>query len=208
VRSLGSKWLGHFRHIVTGKVPAVKRAIEEMGLNTWSLAQAVLEQTGKSVFVDTTRNHQRPTYLATHPLLGVKVIHLIRDPRGNVASMIKHKGMSTAAAARTWKRINVAAARTRRCVPQESSMILKYEDLCAAPQDVINRISDFIGVERAILTPSSGEHHVIGNSMRLNGVAHIREDRSWQTSLSREQIRTISRITEATSRRLGLPEYL
>jgi hypothetical protein len=68
-----------------------------MGWATWSLASAVLERTGKRVFVDTARDHQRPKFLATHPRLEVKVIHLIRDPRGNAASIMKHAGESVEA---------------------------------------------------------------------------------------------------------------
>ncbi len=48
----------------TGEGPAkVRRAISEAGWNSWSLATAVLEQTGKQVFIDTARDHQRPKYL-------------------------------------------------------------------------------------------------------------------------------------------------
>ncbi|MFY1005300.1 hypothetical protein ACNF5F_28245, partial [Escherichia coli] len=76
-------------------------------------ATAVLERTGKRVFVDTARDHQRPKYLRDHPLLDVKVIHLVRDPRGNVASIMKHMGLDVTTAARQWTHYNVEAARVR-----------------------------------------------------------------------------------------------
>ena len=39
--------------------------------------------------------------------------------------------------------------------------------------------------------------------MRLTGIGEIREDRSWETKLSREDLATIAKIAGPTSRRLG-----
>jgi sulfotransferase family protein len=205
VRSLGWDPINEVRDAVVEKVPSVQAAISKMGWNTWSLASAVLERTGKSVFVDTARDHQRPKYLATHPLLDLKVIHLVRDPRGNSASIMKHSGVDVATAARQWRHYNVEADRTRRYLPAESWMSLRYEDLCADPGGVLDRISDFLGVERAPMSPAidDGEHHIIGNPMRLRGRGEIREDLSWQTRLGGAELSTIARIAGSTSHRLG-----
>jgi hypothetical protein len=48
------------------------------------------------------------------------------------------------------------------------------------------------------------DHHIIGNTMRLKGIGEIREDRSWQTRLTRADLDLIARIAGSTSRRLGL----
>lgn len=121
-----------------GGSPALKWRSLKMGWNTWSLASAVLERTGKSVFVDTARDHQRPKYLARHPLFDLRVIHLIRDPRGNSASIMKYTGVDVATAARRWQHYNVEAARIKRYLPQEPWMSLHYEDLCADPGGVLD----------------------------------------------------------------------
>jgi hypothetical protein len=84
-------------------------------------------------------------------------------------------------------------------------MLLRYEELCSDPQGTLDRVSRFIGVEpapiSALLEPS--ERHVIGNSMRLRALGEIREDLSWQQTLSSRDLRTIARVAEATSHRLG-----
>lgn len=205
VRSLGWGQLNDLRDTVVGKVAAVRRAISDTGWNTWSLASAVLERTGKRVFIDTARDHQRPKYLSTHPSLDVKVIHLIRDPRGNAASIMKHTGVDAAAAARRWTHYNREAARVRRYLPKQSWMTLHYEDLCADPTGVLDRISDFLQVERAGLHPGprDPERHVIGNPMRLKALSEIREDRSWRTQLGSAELDVIARITGTTSHGLG-----
>jgi Sulfotransferase family len=203
VRSMGWSPLNDLRDALLGKFTRSK--VTEAAWNTWSLASAILDKTGKSVFIDTARDHQRPRYLATHPQLDVKVIHLIRDPRGNSASIMKHTGLDAATAARQWRRYNVEAARVKRYLPAESWLTLHYEDLCADPGAMLNRISDFLGVARAPIQPvfHTAEHHLIGNAMRLKGVGEIREDRSWQTRLSGPDLAVIERIAGPTSRRLG-----
>jgi hypothetical protein len=190
---------------LVGRVSAVRKAISDMGWHTWSLASAVLERTGKSVFVDTARDHQRPKYLATHPLLDVKVIHLIRDPRGNSASIMKHTGVNAAGAARRWRHYNVEAARVKRHLPERSWMTLYYEDLCADPGGVLDRISDFleVGRSRSRPEPRDAKRHIIGNPMRLKALNEIREDRSWQTDLGSRELDVIARIAGSASRGLG-----
>jgi hypothetical protein len=205
VRSLRWDPLNDLRDTVVRQVPAARRAITKAGWHTWSLATAVLERTGKSVFVDTARDHQRPKFLATHPQLDVRVIHLIRDPRGNSASIMKHAGVDAASAARQWRHYNVEADRVKRYLPRGSWLSLHYEELCADPGEVLDRIADFVGVERARTQPGprDPERHLIGNAMRLRALSEIREDRSWQTRLSSADLEAIARIAGPTSRRLG-----
>ena len=205
VRSLGSTTINDARDAFVTRTPPIRNAISKMGWNTWSLATAVLEKTGKTVFVDTARDHQRPKYLARHPLLDIRVIHLIRDPRGNSASIMKRSGVDAATAAREWRHYNVEAARVRRYLPEKSWMTLHYEDLCADPAGVLDRISDFLEVRRAGTHPKPEDptRHVIGNPMRLRALSEIREDRSWQTQLNGADLKSIARIAGAASRDLG-----
>jgi len=205
VRSLGWDPLNDARDVLVRSTAAAGRAITGMQWNTWSLATAVLERTGKRVFVDTARDHQRPKYLAGHPLLELRVIHLVRDPRGNAASIMKHTGATAAMAARQWRHYNLEAARVRRYLAPEAWMTLHYEDLCADPTGTLRRIAEFIGIDPDPIeaTAPSEDRHVIGNSMRLKGVTEIREDRSWQSRLRQDDLAQIASIAGAASRRLG-----
>jgi hypothetical protein len=150
-RSLGADALNDARDAIIDRWPGARAAILRMGWNSWSLASAVLARTGKSVFIDTSRDHQRPKYLAMHPQLEVKVIHLFRDARGTSASIMKHTGTDMATAAKQWKHYNVEARRVRRYLPESAWLSLRYEDLCADPPAVFDRISDFLGVDRAVI---------------------------------------------------------
>lgn len=203
VRSLGWDWVNDLRDSMVGGVPAVKRAIQRMGWNSWALAKAVLDHTGKTVFVDTARDHQRPKFLAMLPMFDLKVIHLIRDPRGNSASIMKHTGADAATAARQWRHYNDEADRTRRYIRPEAWLSLRYEDLCADPPATFDRISDFLGVERAEVRLAGYPSHIIGNKMRLKGLSEIREDRSWESRLAGSDLSIMARIAGPTSRRMG-----
>ena len=205
IRSLGNATLNEARDAIVGRAGPVRRRMTEARRSSWSLARAVLDVTGASVFVDTARDHQRPRYLMGDPSLDVKVIHLVRDPRGNAASIVKHTGVDIATAARQWRHYNREADRVRERVAPESWMRLHYEDLCADPQGTLDRIASFVGVEPAPLPADLGavEHHVIGNSMRLKGVGEIREDDAWKTALTASDLRVVARATGSVSHRLG-----
>jgi hypothetical protein len=205
VRSLRWSPLNRARDRAVALVPGARAVIAKTAWNSWSLASAVLERTEKKVFVDTARDHQRPKHLRNFAMFDVRVIHLVRDPRGNVASIIKHTGVDVASAARQWTRANVEAGRIRRYVEPQRWMSLHYEDLCADPPGVLDRISAFLGVRQGVMQPGFGAtvSHVIGNRARLRGLGEIREDRAWQTQLGPAELATIARITGSTSRGLG-----
>jgi Sulfotransferase family len=205
IRSLGNASLNAARDAVIGRAGPIRRRMTEARRASWGLARAVLDVTGASVFVDTARDHQRPRYLQGDPTLDVKVIHLVRDPRGNTASIVKHTGVDVATAARQWRHYNREADRVREGFAPETWMRLRYEDLCADPQGTLDRIAAFVGVEPSALPTDLGtvEHHVIGNSMRLKGVGEIREDDAWKRTLTEADLRVIARATASVSHRLG-----
>lgn len=202
VRSLGDHRITEARDALVGRLNPVRQRMERARSTTYSLAAAVLEEAGKKVFVDTARDHQRPKYLAGHPNLDLRAIHLIRDPRGNVASIMGHTGVNVTKAARQWRHYNVEADRVRRYLPPDRWMRVKYEDLCANPQGTIDSIALFLGVDPAPLPEDldAVENHIIGNSMRLRGVGEIRLDERWRESLSQSDVETITRVAGAAAR--------
>jgi len=205
IRSLGSSPLNAARDAIVGRAGPIRRMMAEARLSSWSLARAVLEATGADVFVDTARDHQRPRYLMGDQMLDVKVLHLVRDPRGNTASIVKHTGVDVSRAARQWRHYNLEADRLSKRFPKGSWMLLHYEDLCADPQGTLDRLAAFIGVGPEPIPRDLGtvEHHIIGNSMRLKGVGEIREDHAWREVLDGGDLRAIARITGSASHRLG-----
>jgi hypothetical protein len=112
--------------------------------------------------------------------------------------------VDVATAARQWKHVNVEAERIGRYLPPESWLSLRYEALCADPAAVLDRIADFLGVSRVRMEGfQSSPRHIIGNKMRMKGVSEIREDLSWQTTLTPKDLATIARVAGRASRGFG-----
>lgn len=205
VRSLGHHLLTEARDAALARAGPIRDRLMRARDDTWSLATAVLDITGKSVFVDTARDHQRPKYLSPSPLFDVKVLHLVRDPRGNVSSIMNHTGVDVRKAARQWVHYNREADRVKRYIAADDWLRVHYKELCNDPQGVLDRIAQFIGVDPAPLPDDlqTGEHHVIGNSMRLHGVEEIRLDEAWRDRLSPSDLEIIADVTGATSHEMG-----
>lgn len=119
---------------------------------------------------------------------------------------MKHTGADVATAAKRWRHYNVEADRVRALLPGDVWLRVRYEDLCRDPSGTLEKIARFIGVEGADVPEDleATDHHIIGNSMRLRGIGEIREDRSWEQVLGRDDLRTIERIAGPASRRLGM----
>ena len=205
IRSLGNTTLNAARDAAIGRLGPVRRMMSEATLSTASLARAVLEAAGKTVFVDTARDHQRPKYLMRSSMDDLKVIHLIRDPRGNSASIMKHTGVGVSKAARQWRHYNLEADRVRTLLAPKSWMLLHYEELCADPQATLDRISRFIGIDPTPVPVNlkSVRHHFIGNSMRLGDLSEIREDQTWREVLNNNDLREIARVAGSASHKFG-----
>ena len=84
----------------------------------------------------------------------------------------------------------------------DSTLTLRYEDLCSSPAEELRRISDFLGLEydEAMLRHAENEHHFVhsSRSVYLPRSNEIRLDDRWQRDLdaiNREQIeRAMDRV--------------
>jgi hypothetical protein len=118
------------------------------------------------------------------------VLYLVRDPRGVVLSNreLNKPGWSAARATRMWirqqQRILRVAGEFR------SAMRVRYEDLCDSTLEALAGIHRFAGLEPSGVGESflSGEHHILGNRMRLSGVGEIRKNTKWQRELSEGEL--------------------
>lgn len=182
------------------------RRLAQVGELNRALASAVLELTGAEVFVDSSRDPTRPRHLSRVPGLDVRVLHLVRDVRGNAVSVMKNYGVrDAAAAARQWRRSNLSAQETQRYVSPERWMTVHYSDLCSDLQGTMDGITAFLGVPAEPVPENfrATNHHIIGNRMRLSGSGDVKEDLSWQHQLSPEELVDISRVAGRLNRQFG-----
>jgi hypothetical protein len=195
---------GRLQRIATRLIPGQAARMERVRLVNVEFIRAVLHIAGADVFFDTSKRAMRLYQMLQTPELDVKVVHLVRDVRGYVASA-KKRGEALEDAARSWRSDREAFEDITRSLPPERLMLLRYEDVCRDPRSWLTRLYDFSGVE-PIDPPGSvrsRDHHVLGNNMRRNESISIRLDESWRTRLTAEEQRRVLDIAGPLHARLG-----
>ncbi len=199
--------LERLRDRLVSLVPGYRNTIDEIARRNVHFARATLAISGKQVFVDAQKDPARIKFLSEIEEIDLRVIHLVRDLRGGASSYMRHypERNDATRAARKWRNANLATERSRRHLPPERWMRLRYDEICEDHGSVVNRIADFVGVERAELPGNfyGVEHHVVGNQMRLGGPGEIRRDDSWKKRLSEDDLSTIAAVAGNTNRFFG-----
>jgi hypothetical protein len=205
VRSLRSNALDGARDALVQRLPVWGPRLRELARRNESFAASVLAVSGKRILADASKDPIRPRFLAALTGLAPRAIHLIRDSPGFVSSYMRNAGGTLSSGVRLWTRVANAAERLRAILPAERWLCVRYEDLCAAPQQELARIWALAGVA-ALTGPisfRSCEHHILGNRMRLSSSSEIALDESWRERLNPAQLVEILQRTNATRARYG-----
>jgi hypothetical protein len=171
-------------------VPGARRELARILSRIESLAEIVTSIKQSRIFLDSSKRPERAVFMRRIPSFDMRVLHLVRDGRAVTWSNMKNLGVGVEAAADSWVGDNRAAEQARRYFPKDRWMTLRYEDLCADPAGTLSRIYTFAGLPAGNGVPEfrTGEHHVIGNRMRLSSTSEIRIDDRWKTALKPEQM--------------------
>lgn len=185
--------------------PPERRRLLALAARNEAFIEAVLEVTGKQVFVDTSKDRLRLGMLRRLTRLDVRAIHLIRDARGVVASRLQRgSSLDAGIAARQWSKLHSGLDRALRALPHEKRIRIRYEDLCREPAGVLERVYRLCEVGPALYADlQAAQHHIIGNAMRLNSLAQIQPDERWRRSLTPEQLLAIESTAGKTIRQFG-----
>lgn len=206
IRSLRSNPLNQLRNSLLWKRGSIARSLSRQAHASTDLARIVCELRGSEIFVDSTRDPLRPIYLTRFAHEEPWVIHLVRDPRANVASIMRHKpSVHVSEAARQWWRANTEALRNRTEVSSNRWIPLRYEDLCSDPQKIMNQVADHLGVTHAPLPSDfkAMEHHILGNEMRLENTGAVTLDTTWIGKFDRNALSIIERQCRPLAEELG-----
>jgi hypothetical protein len=124
----------------------------------------------------------------------IKVLHVVRDPRGFVASWLRSDPTATLRTsswlwAETHRRMEALASTN---VPY---LRVRYEDLALRPEHEMKSIFDFLNLpwESVIAAPRFPEkHHLIGNKMLFSFDGTVLLHEGWRDQFSPEdQIRVL-----------------
>jgi Sulfotransferase family len=185
--------------------------------------RAILDTSGCSVVIDSSKHSSLAFCLRTEPGLDLRVVHVVRDSRGVAYSWTKEVQRPEA----------VGEALMTRYSPTRSSALwighnlffgllarlgtpsrlLRYEDFVTDPRAVLGELAGFAGLplddsalgflhgSTATLTPS---HTVAGNPMRFRtGPTTLRRDDDWRRLLPRGRRWLVSALTGPLLARYG-----
>ena len=140
----------------------------------------------------------------------VKVVHLVRDPRGFYYSWRNNVGpASPKEIGRRWATQHAGIEALAAVAPNIRVYRVRYEDLCKDPQTVMERIFDFLGVPREnVLGPPRYpvKHHLMGNKMLFSFDGTVRLDTQWRAVLSPSEQGLVARAAGSAIVRYGYGE--
>lgn len=153
------------------------------------------QEKGKSIVGDKSPDalEDLDSLLAIFP--SAKIIHLVRDPRPNVFSLVTRQYMDLQLAALKWKDWNTRALNHLDWLGKNRIHILKYEDLVNQPRDTVQTLCEFLGVafEEQMLDIKRNEEVKRENSYVAAEIDKMKNDR-WQIRFNDREIRKIESI--------------
>lgn len=153
-----------------------------------------LKYANANVFMDATKSPFRLRHLKRSNFFHLKIIYMTRDLRGQVLSTMNKKPIDAKTATELWIRDQENISRVLKEFP--GFYQLSYEDLCADVQETLNSVFDFMRLDRIEFSGNfrDGDHHILGNSMRVTNSSAIKPDFRWKENLTKQDLDTISNI--------------
>lgn len=179
--------------------------VEDFAALYRSFYRLVLDAHGTSLFVDGSKSWRRAAVLtrALQPEADIKIVHLVRDPRGFALSRQRHGGAPLRESGWLWSDLHGRMESLQALAPY---FPLRYEDLCSDPETELARLFEFlqIGPESVVTAPRYAEkHHLIGNNMLRTFDGRIELDTRWRAEMSVAEQRTVLDCAGEFARRMG-----
>lgn len=174
--------------------PGHKQAMHRLVRRNETFARAILDISGKPVFLDTSKDPMRIRYLRFSPYIDLYVIHLIRDVRGVVASILSRRDdMSVQQATHHWLIAEHNIRRHLESVTEDRQIEIHYKDVTTHTLETLNRVFTFIGVQplQEMADFRELDNHILGNKMRKQSTSEIKVDERWRTVLTEKQLELI-----------------
>lgn len=168
-----------------------------------TLFKAIAAVSGKSFIVDSSKMPRRLNALMQCPELDVYPVHLVREPKGQIASVMrKHGGFL-----KNILRYEIVQEQIRRKLKTVPHSVVRYEDLVRDPERSLNTILQPLGLSfdrRQLSWAEADKHIVAGNHMRYQTASSLVLDEKWRERLTARQQRIVD-LGTTRSRRLLPP---
>jgi sulfotransferase family protein len=220
-------WIEWIRDWCLATIPQWHAYLRSNQARNEALIRTLLDISGASLLVDSSKVGLRLKYLLRNPKLDIRVLRLIRDGRAvslthtNPAEFADaadpahrsggsgqpgHKGLSMQDAALLWRRSNEEADSIAAKLQPSEYMEVRYEQLCFQPEATLQSIREFLGIPPMSFgngLRSRKVQHVIGNGMRFDTGAEVRLDERWKTRISADDLKIFNRVAGKLNRKYG-----
>lgn len=185
--------------------PAWRRESARLFASNEALVEEVVRAQGGKVFLDSSKEPHRLKFMMRIGSFRTRVIQLVRDGRGVMASYIRRSQWPPAKAADEWRRSILSEEAILKHFRSEDVIRVRYEDLCREVEPTVGAILTFMGLDPADWRPDfrAVDHHVLGNRMRMQNSSEIRLDERWRETLTAEDRHVFERIAGPLNRRYG-----
>jgi len=181
--------------------------------------RGLADATGSRVLVDTSKAPADAALISRMDEIDTFFVHLVRDPRGTVHSIIRRSGASTGGHLRQtvsgsagWLARHAAAAALVRHVARDRSLVISYEDMVSDPNAVLARVAALVGEPpppspvvvdgKAALAAA---HTPLGGRRFDATTVTLTLDDSWVVDLSTLDRLVVTGLTQPLARRFGYP---
>ena len=216
------RW-GHLSSVMRGRVQKKwEKAAEEYGKvnarfyrQVWRAAE---EHRGSPIawLVDASKDPYRLSWLRSSGLFHLRVIHLMKDPRAFVYSMVQRILRDNPPSNKSMRQIIRFAGRwvvenslfSQMCrvgYAEDETYFLRYEELATKPQETLEALCRWLGLEfmnNVEQFRKYTNHAIGGNKMRWESTG-IRLDERWRNNLPSRYARVIWTLTWPLARAYG-----
>lgn len=144
---------------------------------------ALADMTGARLIVDSSKRLGRLAALLHNSALPVVPFHLLRNPNGQIYSLIKRGKRAVVEPATYYRRTTLC---TLRLLRDRDHTCLRYESLVQDPEAVLRRIMPSLGLEyepSQLDWAAADRHNLAGNRMRRTARSDIIPQEEWREKL-------------------------
>lgn len=192
------------RQLLSASTP---RSVKESIGNTLLLYEIVAQVRSRDLVIDASKMPRKAPRLYLRDPARVRVLHMVRDGRGVLASRMKY--MSPDRAVNRWSHYHRVTRRLLdRWIAPDARRRLRYEDFVSDPETHVKSLCAWLELDySASMLQFAGadkEHSAGGNPARFRLKDGIRPpDERWRTKLSAEQLAMFERTAGKLNRELG-----
>ena len=189
---------GNWRVSVSQFWPPFREAVLPFLAAHHEFMRRAISYSGATIYVDGTKSLARADLFLGHFGGPKRLLLLIKDCREYCASVLriqKRPKGAVAEIAREWLFYIRSAERLANRYPESELRLVKYEELCENPDQVLHDLTKWFGVRYLdYRSLSYGQSHVLGNKMRKDFDGNIENRRRWEWFLDADSKQKILNV--------------